>query len=78
MNKLEKKIDQIFSKKISSIGFGTSTKKKVDKKLLLLIESDLIINDFQDLIDGILLTNLEIDKLDKAKSKNLVGIKYTD
>ena len=78
MNKLEKKIDQIFSKKISSIGFGNSTKKKVDKKLLLLIESDLIINDFQDLIDGILLTNLEIDKLEKVNSKNLVGIKYPD
>ena len=78
MNKLEKKIDQIFSKKISSIGFGNSTKKKVDKKLLLLIESDLIINDFQDLIDGILLTNLEINKLEKVNSKNLVGIKYPD
>ena len=78
MNKLEKKIDQIFSKKTSNIGFGNSSIKKVDKKLLLLIESDSIINDFQDSIDGLLITNLEIDKLDKAKSKNLVGIKYPD
>ena len=74
MNKLEKKIDQIFSKKISNIGFGNSPAKKVDKKLLLLIESDSIINDFQDSIDGLLITNLEINKLDKIKSKNLVGI----
>ena len=78
MNKLEKKIDQIFSKKISNIGFGNSPAKKVDKKLLLLIESDSIINDFQDSIDGLLLTNLEIDKLEKVDSKNLVGIKYPD
>ena len=78
MNKLEKKIDQIFSKKTSNMGFGNSSIKKVDKKLLLLIESDSIINDFQDSIDGLLITNLEIDKLDKAKSKNLVGIKYPD
>ena len=47
-------------------------------KLLLLIESDSIINDFQDSIDGLLITNLEINKLDKIKSKNLVGIKYPD
>ena len=78
MNKLEKKIDQIFSKKTSNIGFGNSSIKNSDKKLLLLIESDSIINDFQDSIDGILITNLEIDNLDKVKSKNLVGIKYPD
>ena len=78
MNKLEKKIDQIFSKKTSNIGFGNSSIKNSDKKLLLLIESDSIINDFQDSIDGLLITNLEIDKLDKVKSKNLVGIKYPD
>ena len=78
MNKLEKKIDQIFSKKTSNIGFGNSSEKKVDKKLLLLIESDSIIDDFQDSIDGLLITNLEIDKLNKVKSKNLVGIKYPD
>ena len=78
MNKLEKKIDQIFSKKTSNMGFGNSSVKKVDKKLLLLIESDSIINDFQDSIDGLLITNLEIDNLDKVKSKNLVGIKYPD
>ena len=78
MNKLEKKIDQIFSKKTSNIGFGNSSVKRADKKLLILIESDSIIDDFQDLIDGLLITNLEIDKLDKVKSKNLVGIKYPD
>ena len=78
MNKLEKKIDQIFSKKTSNIGFGNSSIKRPDKKLLLLIESDSIINDFQDSIDGLLITNLEIDKIDKVKSKNLVGIKYPD
>ena len=33
---------------------------------------------FKILIDGLLITNLEIDKLDKVKSKNLVGIKYPD
>ena len=78
MNKLEKKIDQIFSKKTSNIGFGNSSVKRADKKLLILIESDSIIDDFQDLIDGLLITNLEIDKLDQVKSKNLVGIKYPD
>ena len=78
MNKLEKKIDQIFSKKTSNIGFGNSSVKRADKKLLILIESDSIIDDFQDLTDGLLITNLEIDKLDKVKSKNLVGIKYPD
>ena len=54
MNKLEKKIDQIFSKKTSNIGFGNSSVKRADKKLLILIESDSIIDDFQDLIDGLL------------------------
>ena len=49
MNKLEKKIDQIFSKKTSNIGFGNSSVKRADKKLLILIESDSIIDDFQDL-----------------------------
>ena len=78
MNKLEKKIEQFFSKKTSNIGFGNSSVKRADKKLLIIIESDSIIDDFQDLIDGLLITNLEIDKLDKVKSKNLVGIKYPD
>ena len=51
MNKLEKKIDQIFSKKTSNIGFGNSSVKRADKKLLILIESDSIIDDFQDSYD---------------------------
>ena len=78
MNRLEKKIEQIFTKKTNSIGFGNSSDKKIEKKILLFIESDSIIDDYSDLIDGFLIKNLEIDKFKKVKSKKLIGIKYPD
>ena len=78
MNRLEKKIEQIFSKRNSSIGFGNSSINKVNKKILLLIESDKIKNDFKDSIDGLLLTKIDIDNLEKVKGSNLIGIKYPD
>ena len=46
MNRLEKKIEQIFTKKTSSIGFGNSSGKKIEKKILLFIEADSIIDHY--------------------------------
>ena len=78
MNKLERKIDQIFSKKTSNIGFGNTTAKKIDKKILLFIETDLLSDEYKDSIDGLVIKNIEIDNFKKIKSNNLVGIKYPD
>ncbi len=78
MNKLERKIDQIFSKKTSNIGFGNTTAKKIDKKILLFIETDLLSDKYNDSIDGLVIKNIEIDNFKKIKSNNLVGIKYPD
>tara|TARA_B100000676_G_scaffold26394_1_gene24129 strand:+ start:3531 stop:4250 length:720 start_codon:yes stop_codon:yes gene_type:complete len=78
VNKLERKIDQIFSKKTSNIGFGNTTAKKIDKKILLFIETDLLSDEYKDSIDGLVIKNIEIDNFKKIKSNNLVGIKYPD
>tara|TARA_Y100001958_G_scaffold72198_1_gene48678 strand:+ start:2469 stop:3188 length:720 start_codon:yes stop_codon:yes gene_type:complete len=78
VNKLERKIDQIFSKKTSNIGFGNTTAKKIDKKILLFIETDLLSDKYNDSIDGLVIKNIEIDNFKKIKSNNLVGIKYPD
>ena len=78
MNKLERKIDQIFSNKTSNIGFGNTTAKKIDKKILLFIETDLLSDEYKDSIDGLVIKNIEIDNFKKIKSNNLVGIKYPD
>ena len=78
MNKLEKKIEFIFSKKTNSIGFGKSSIDEKKRKLLFFIESDVITKDYSDLIDGLIITNLEANNLKKIKDERIIGIKYPD
>ena len=59
LNKLEKKIELLFSKKTNAIGFGKSSIDEKKRKLLLFIESESITKDHSNTIDGIILTNLE-------------------
>ena len=73
LNKLEKKIDLLFSKKTNAIGFGKSSIDEKKRKLLLFIESKSITKDHSNTIDGIILINLESTKLKKIKDKNIVS-----
>ena len=78
LNKLEKKIEVLFSKKNNSIGFGKSSTTKKRRKLLLFVETNKISKNFNDLIDGFLITDLEFDKLTEIKDERVIGLKYPD
>ena len=77
LNKLEKKIELLFSKKTNSIGFGKSSIDEKKRKLLLFIESESITKDLSNTIDGIILTNLEPTKLKKIKDDRIIAVSYT-
>ena len=78
LNKLEKKIEVLFSKKNNSIGFGKSLAIEKRRKLLLFVESNNISKNYNDLIDGFLITDLEFDNLTKIKDERVTGLKYPD
>jgi len=78
LNKLEKKIELLFSKKTNAIGFGKSSIDEKKRKLLLFIESNSITKDHSNTIDGIIITNFEPTKLKKIKDDRIIGLKYPD
>ena len=78
LNKLEKKIEVLFSKKNNSIGFGKSLATEKKRKLLLFVESNNISKSYNDLIDGFLIIDLEFDNLTKIEDERVIGLKYPD
>ncbi len=78
LNKLEKKIEVLFSKKNNSIGFGKSLATEKKRKLLLFVESNNISKNYNDLIDGFLIIDLEFDNLTKIEDERVIGLKYPD
>ena len=79
MNRLLEKISSLLDESKKEIGFGSKTKIKNSRKVLLFQQLKPLSPIYEKFIDGVIYKDLEFDKLKKLSNTNLLnGLFFPD